>query len=123
MWVHVSDFDGMTDSLTTSAHYQFVGGFPTDETIARAYPTVWTNSAPVGCAKSIRYLVLRKTSQVALLIGFAGLLLSFAALIRGYEGASIYLIVGVVLLAVGAVLYYLASRGADHERRGSESKP
>lgn len=54
--------------------------------------------------------IVRIASQIAMSAGLIGLVMSFTVLIRDRWGAGFYLILGLVLLAVGALFFWITSR-------------
>lgn len=59
---------------------------------------------------------LRRTSQFMMSAGMIGLVLSFTALLRDRWGAGVYLVAGLVLLAVAAFLYWVTSRNRPNNQ-------
>jgi hypothetical protein len=59
---------------------------------------------------------IRRISAVMMAIGLAGLVFSLTALLRDRWGSELYLIAGATLLALGAILYWIAAR---RERSGA----
>lgn len=55
-------------------------------------------------------MLVKRCAEVLLALGVSGLVAAFSSLIRQREGALVFAIGGVVLLAVGSILYVVAKR-------------
>ena len=67
--------------------------------------------------------MVRKVSQALMVLGMLGLVLSFTALLRDRWGAGRYSAGGVILLAVGALLYWLSSQKGSNKSPREHEEP
>jgi membrane protein DedA with SNARE-associated domain len=67
--------------------------------------------------------MMRKISQVLIVLGMLGLVTGFTALINYQWGAGPFTAGGVILLAVGGLLYWLSSRNTSNQPPREISEP